>query len=114
MRENKYRAWDKCNKKMYSYKDIEWWPIRALNSDADVYEFIQYTGLKDKKGKEIYEGDIIRYYHYKRKIEKTWGAFGFQAERDRFMTLHEICDAGSIHKIEIIGNIHENSELLDS
>jgi len=50
---------------------------------SDKYEIMQFTGLKDSKGKEIYEGDIV-----------SWKA------------------EGAIGELEIIGNIYENPELL--
>ena len=117
MRKIKFRAWDKCNKKMYSYEDIEWWPIRTLNSDADVYEFIQYTGLKDKNGKEIYESDIVIYLRIEtgelmRSIHEVYYddemlEFGMRNNNGLFH-----CQFSD--EFKIIGNIHENSELLDS
>ena len=70
-REIKFRAWDKENKKMkYNITGIEYGNgagnINGIFIDGDIYEIekielMQYTGLHDKNGKEIYEGDIVEY-----------------------------------------------------
>ncbi len=64
---------------------------------------MQFTGLRDKNGQEIYEGDIVAWHQFKITVE--WNPmearFGFPTE----YSLRQ-------HEVEIIGNIHENPELL--
>lgn len=77
---------------------------------------MQYTGLKDKNGKEIYEGDICKFNHYsKDRIEAVYfisGGFTFGSYIDlrhsQIDQYKEVRDS-----IEIIGNIYENPELIN-
>jgi uncharacterized phage protein (TIGR01671 family) len=71
---------------------------------------MQFTGLLDKNGVEIYEGDIIRLEHWGPsiyKIDFDRGAF-YIAKSDR----EEVGDIKYAEKCEVIGNIYENPELL--
>jgi len=122
MREIKFRAWEKKDKVMhvnvlpvppddisYEYKGVSLLPLK------DTYEFMQYTGLRDKHGKEIYEGDIIVPNGYKdlaTQIKWFRGSFGTWAH-DRFRPIHEeAVNSVEVRHWEIIGNIYENPELL--
>jgi len=131
MREIKFRAWDIERKKMYKVYQLDF----SENDDGifcheqaqilvnktewvwlleDEHILIQYTNLKDKNGKEIYEGDILR-DNEDREIGSAIfkdGCFSFcvpESEEDEEweMYLYTVMDK------EIIGNIYENPELLE-
>ena len=71
---------------------------------------LQYTGLKDKNGVEIYEGDIAQSPHSKFKIVFTDGMFT-PSTLDGYATLHTLSDINKY--FEVIGNIYENKELIE-
>jgi len=100
MREMKFRAWHNKDKFM-TYK-FERWLISVFNNKK--YHVMQYTGLKDKNNKEIYEGDILlNDYYGKSQIIVKWIADGFNVN---------LLSKGGAKKCEIIGNIYQNSELI--
>ena len=117
-REIKFRVWDKKNKKIDKHYG-EWLHMNPV--DGQLYEdvdgeggfkkiddvvLMQYTGIKDKNGKEIYEGDIIRPNSstYSRGIVIFSGGRWNCDSRDMY---HMILNAGC----RVVGNIYESSEV---
>lgn len=131
-RKVKYRVWDNENKSYndpYSYAyyaltqdgrlDFYCHGDRMDEADPDVYFIEQYTGLKDKHGNEIYEGDIVRWsFKVDRNSELTYTADAvkwksYAEEEWPYSTISGFTLPESEDGYEVIGNIHENPELLE-
>ena len=152
MREIKFRCWDKTARKMrqvieivfnagmyYDTNDntvkLIWVKGHDIIDNKDIalerehkneYILMQYTGLKDKNGKEIYEGDIIDFSYdmfvgnfntfvAKGIVVFEEGAFYVQCLENEGLTKDEsyLLYTINIDTIKIIGNIYENPELLE-
>lgn len=100
MREIKFRAWDKEKKIMFNWSFTEQglYPQDFFNNDN--YQVMQYTGVNDKNGKEIYEGDIVEYGNklkvYKKSEVKNNAPWAFSPWWDDY-----------VFEPEVIGNIYE-------
>ena len=102
MREIKFRAWDKKDG-MFNVITISFDDDLVEHPNGMMYEnckLMQYTGLKDKNNKEIYEGDIVKWYN---GIEEVFFGDG------KFQAGVYLLDE---KEFEVIGNIYENPELL--
>ncbi len=132
----KFRAWDEKNKKMW-YFDLE---AYVNDQDSEFGTFcipreeegprMQFTGLLDKNGKEIYEGDVIRRHHYavepmSKEERKRLGVLGGaivhpsliegtaaydEAVKVRIPDVYQ--EDRRLDEFEVIGNIYENPELI--
>ena len=105
----KFRAWTKdhwINKGMvYDYQNT----IYVDSCGWNEFPIMQFTGLKDVNGKEIYEGDIIKYAKlesYTQTVE--WGEYS----DDHSATCFGFSFNGDTENIIVIGNIYENIDLL--
>lgn len=102
-REIKFRIWNTDSKKWVQYLSYCIDDITEVKKDWHI--IMQYTGLKDKHGKEIYEGDICNRFHLRGVVTYYNGMFILQ---DGFNEPLK----NELYGIEIIGNIYENTELL--
>jgi len=134
MREIKFRVWDAQAKK---WVEPEWVDIRCsgvivrhwvhrgveirLEKPAEDLKVMQYTGLKDKNGKEIYEGDIVTYEYEKGFFVVRFGE-GYQGEpADGMYPYWGWYTDGRYDRyafgegdLEVVGNIHENPAMAHS
>lgn len=133
MRGLKFRAWDKKNKRMGKVLQLSLDESGILggwvdfgNDSAqllfDEAEWMQFTGLTDKNGKEIYEGDILHWLAIEVKtsrivvdetVQVKWSddATRFYVEK---RGIFENVFQGRTRWWPVIGNIHENPELLSN
>lgn len=128
MRDIKFRAWSKSDNKYYyrvlvgntDNTDDQYVCSSVYDGDKWVHfdEYCgvieQYTGLKDKNGTEIYEGDVVKVEGDGEIYRVKWIRSGFDLE-PRYNSPHYpvLGNVELRRKIEVIGNIHENPGLLE-
>ncbi|WP_270223436.1 YopX family protein [Lacticaseibacillus paracasei] len=128
-REIKFRAYSSHNHKMYPVSDIEWdidgriWVTaddgkNGIELIDDEAHLMQYTGLQDKNGREIYENDLLQCTSY------TYG--NGETDKTSLLVKYDEMSAGfiagpymlgklmDIRKCEVIGNIFEDKQLLEA
>ncbi|WLR53579.1 YopX family protein [Mesobacillus subterraneus] len=133
MREIKFRAWEKHLKEIIPVYDIDF-DFKQINTNKawrrfDEVELMQYTGLKDKNGKDIYEGDIIATDDYAVAMLKHWGKkteekislYEIKFFEGRYMLFdknswvavlnHHVMSKAN--ELTVVGNFYENHELLE-
>ena len=124
----KFRAWTEEGKAMYysvyPFKD----DTLLLNYDGFAFDevpasdfiLMQSTGLKDKNGKEIFEGDVVKYevgqntYTEEVAYDKNFAGFGVKdAKANVVFTFGELTEDIGIISLEVVGNIYNNPGLLE-
>ena len=133
MREIKFRAWNNREKVMSLLRGFDFLIKQAIINcpneksktaisswdykDKEI-KLMQFTGLQDEKGVDIYEGDILKYkYMFQDKMstsEVVWndernGFYLYSEREEQFFVL----ETELKKQFEVIGNIYENSELLE-
>ena len=122
-----FRAWTEEGKTMY----YDVYPFKdgtlLLNYDGFAFDevpasdfiLMQSTGLLDKNGKEIFEGDIVKYesgcYTYTEEVayNKIFAGFGVRdANANVILTFWVLAENIDLSSLEVVGNIYQNPELL--
>ena len=107
----KYRAWNSETKEIEVFKTYEEISelFLALSADDGFYSIMQSTGLKDKNGKEVFEGDVVKCNGLLGTIE-SFKAMWICS----FVKYNNYQKVGFFaQEIEVVGNIYENPELLE-
>lgn len=144
MREHKYRAWDKQQQRMIAVSNLHFGEdgsghtiiledrtregygrLLVMGENA---ELMQYTGLKDREGKEVYENDIVRSHRHNFNLIVKWcdgkrenlgNQVGwmlddgyYHVDFEAYLAVHEMSEREEYLNASVLGNIYEQSELL--
>lgn len=125
MREIKFRVCSEEDGVLTDVITMSWfsmWVCFEVNGekvyrDMSKVVLMQYTGLKDMNGKEIYEGDIVKFADVVGYVEYYLGSYIIKV-RDGYGSFYDFFDfynekGDLVEELEVIGNIYENPELLE-
>lgn len=123
-REIKFRLWDKRINNWFQYEAgfaLSWDATEIFDDNdhrhnmTDDFVLMQFTGLLDKNGKEIYEGDILRIDGRQSPTQVFWvdshGLWEHRSDGANNEPLYKVCHRLAM-KAVIIGNVYANPELL--
>lgn len=130
----KFRAWNKETKKIVDLNAITPFALAIIPSmvgagdgvyvpDDSRLEVMQFTGLLDSQGKEIWEGDIIQNMVYGGKAVIRWGIEGetyagwcveWIVDKPYSIPTYDLLYFKNLENCEVIGNIYENPELVNA
>ena len=122
----KYRMWDKETKSMNGMAEI----YRNRNQEIELHPrdkniiLMQSTGLVDKNGKEIFDGDIVRTTRFLGRADEIGGFYEYEKDYVGVVKVLEgswVIDTGivavrlwsEIDESEVLGNIYENKDILE-
>jgi len=106
MREIKFRAWNKIDKKMLPSRTLQQLAVCDYCDTFDHLEIMQFTGLHDKNGNEIYEGDIVIHDDFRGRKQQVMGVMVWDERTAGFSRFYPL------DRFEVIGNIYDNPELV--
>jgi hypothetical protein len=105
----KFRIWDRIDKVFLSWEEL-FYSLPIGYVDNKNYVIQQFTGLNDKNGKDIYEGDLMKNPHFSEVCQIKYNEFN--AAFEVWTNNYQLCSMNGWKNKEIIGNILENPELL--
>jgi len=111
MRDIKFRAWDTIGKRFIRWDEMFDYAVESV-FDNEFHVLEQFTGLKDKNGLEIYEGDFIKAGNDIMRVVWSGKHASFGLGKAEWAFMHFFAEAVEAHRSEVIGNIHENPELI--